>query len=423
MINIARRLLKGSLAFLGGRVDGVYAQSSGTNADHCVGVAVDPSGNYFMTGYTPLGVGVVAKLPQNLASVTWQRKQTLTSFLGVGIGVDSSGNAYATGQGTSGVTAPHIFKYAAAGGAVSVQRKLTAAESQNIYAPAVNSSGDVYVAISNGNAANPYGHIGKYNSSLTIQWQRQLSHTYDTAATGVALNASGDVIGIGYFRDGADAIGNERGVVFKAAASDGVLAWQYKIHFSVQGRWNYVAVDQVTGDILVGGYALIGGNQKGTIALLDSDGAVSWHAVHPTTNELVTAVAVESQTGDVFVGMSDNTVSCFDSSGTLKWNRLIAAQTSVSVRGLAFDGDILLVAMGADKTSEGSNAAILRLPRDSGGLVGTYGIITTTDPGAVAWTTGSITSASAGMTEGAGTLTDAAGSFVDDAQTLTFTPF
>lgn len=417
------RLLKGSLAFLGGRVDGVYAQSSSTNADHCVGVIVDADGNHLLSGYAPSGVGFVAKLPRNLQTVTWQRKQTLTSFIGRGVGVDSSGNVYATGQGTSGVTAPHIFKHAAAGGAVSVQRKLTAAESQNIFAPAVSASGDVYVAIDNQNAANPYGHIAKYNSSIAIQWQRKLTHTYDTAVTGVALNSAGDVIGIGYFRDGADNLASTRGTVFKAAAADGVLAWQYKIHFSVEGSWFYVAVDQVTDDILVAGQADIGGSGKAVVAKLDSAGSVDWHKVHPTSSTNVRAIAVESQSGDVFVGVSDDSVHCFDSSGNFKWARTIAAQTAVTVYGLAFDGDTLIVALGADKTSEGSNAAILRLPRDSGGLAGTYGYITTTDPGAVAWTTDSITSATAGMTEAAGTLTDAAGSFTDAAQTLTFTPF
>lgn len=417
------RLLKGSLAFLGGRVDGVYAQSSSTNADHCVGVIVDADGNYLLSGYAPSGVGFVAKLPRNLQTVTWQRKQTLTSFIGRGVGVDSSGNLYATGQGTSGVTAPHIFKHVAAGGAVSVQRKLTAAEGQNIFAPAVSASGDVYVAIDNQNAANPYGHIAKYNSSIAIQWQRKLSHTYDTAAFGVALNSSGDVIGIGYCRDTSDTSANDRGVVFKAAAADGVLAWQYIIHFSVRGYWEYVAVDPVTDDILVGGATYIGGNRKAVVAMLDSAGTADWHAVHPTTNTGVRAVVIEPQSGDVFVGLDDETVHCFDSSGAFKWARLITAQTDVQLWGLAIDGDTLLVAIGATKTSEGFNAAILRLPRDSGGLPGTYGYITTTDPGAVAWTTDSITSATAGMTEAAGTLTDAAGSFTDAAQTLTFTAF
>lgn len=376
-----------------------------------------------MVGTTPSGTGVVAKVPRDLASATWQRKQTLTGWIGRGVGVDSSDNVYATGQGTSGVSAPHVFKYAAAGGAVSWQRKLTAAESQNIYAPAVNSSGDVYFATNNGNAANPYGGFAKYNTSGTLQWQRKLSHTYDTAATGTALDSSGEVFGIGYFRDGADASANERGVVFKAAASTGVLSWQLKIHFSVQGRWIALAVDQVSGDIAVGGHAYIGGLQKGVVAVLDSAGAVVWHKVHPTTGTSAQAVVIDDSNGDVFVSWNDDTVACFDSSGTLKWTRALASGASFDATALRLDGVTLLVGCGATVGSEGTNATLLRLPKASGGTAGTYGPITTTDPGALSYTTGSIASAAAGMTEAAGALTDAAGSMTDAAGSLTFTAF
>jgi hypothetical protein len=424
MLNVARRLLKGALAFVGGRVDGVYGQSSGTNGDYAEGAAVDSDGNVIVSGYAPIGVGFVAKFPPNLASATWQRKQTLTNFVTYGVGLDASNNVYCIGQGTSGVTAPHIFRYDAAGGAVAWQRKLTAAESQTPFGIAVNSSGDVYVAIRNAGAANPYGTIAKYNSSGTLQWQRKLSHTYDTDVWDVALNSSGDAIGVGSFRDGADAAGNTRGTVYKYD-STGAIQWQYKIHFSVQGVWDSVSVDQVTGDNYVAGYAYIGGVVKGVIAKLDSSGTVQWHLVHPTTNCAPQGIAIDSATGNLFVCWSNDTVSCFTTSGSgaLVWTRSFAGQSGVDLRGVVVAADVLHVICGIDKTSEGSNAAIVRLPCASGGTAGAYGILTTSDPGAVSYTTGSITSASAGMTDAAGGLTDAAGSFTDAAQTLTFTAF
>lgn len=426
MINLAKRLLKGSLVWQSGRVDGIYAAGPTTQADLCYDIAVDASGNYFMTGTGPSGVGFVAKVPHDLSAVTWQRKQTLTSFACRFMGVDSSGNAYGGGQGAA-TSQAYVYKYLAAGGAVSWQRKMSNASACVNAGLAVNASGDVYASITT-QAATLYGNIAKWNTSGTLQWQRKLSQTYALQTEEIALNPSGDVIVTGHFYDAVNSDTNNRGIVLKLNASDGLIAWQYKIHFSVRTRWYAIAVDSVTGDIIVGGYADIGGasNARGILAKLDSSGTVLWHAVTVADSKSVGGVAVDPVTGDVFVTTAgaSNTLdfSCFNSSGTLQWVRGYIAQTQMNGAALKVSNQELLFAGYPSRTGAGQEALLLRLPIKTGGNAGTYGFLTVS-AGTTTWTTGSITSAAPGITEAAGSLTEAAGSFTDAAQTLTFTAF
>lgn len=415
----------GALAFTAVRISGLGANSSGTQTDQATDVAVDSAGNVLVTGFTTPSAtlpGFVAKFTPDLSTTpVWQRKQSLTnSFSTRAVGVDSSDNVYIACKGfvTAAPDLPHLIKYDSAG-AIQWQRRCSAAESMDVSGLVVTAAGDCYLALNNGAAENPYGNVVKYNSFGTIQWQRKISSTYDTSISGIAATHDGGVVVCGMFRDGADALANARGYVAKYNNS-GTIQWQFKIHFSAQGFFNAIAVDSATGDIYVGGYRNTG-TQNGVLFKLNSSGTVQWHKLHPTVNSGVTRVTVDAVTGNIFVYQQNATsITCFDPGGTVLWTRVFAAQTLIFGNQMLVKGSFLYATFQAQKTGNGYDVTFLQIPKDTGGAAGTYGHVTTTDPGVVTYTTESPTSAAAGLTDAAGALTDAAGAVTDAAHNLTF---
>ncbi|HSV81497.1 MAG TPA: hypothetical protein VLK85_20055 [Ramlibacter sp.] len=433
MINLARKLMLGALAFLAVRVEGVTAHSTSTQTNTATGVAVDSGGNFLLGGYTqPSQVlpGFLAKVPAAMsAPPTWQRKQSLTARFGLvtanSVGVDSSDNVYAIGQGyvTATPDLPHLFKYNSAG-ALQWQRKLTAADNSNCSGLAVTSSGDCFFALGV-TAATAYGMIAKYNSSGTLQGQRKLTGTYRVYFSGLRERTAGGALTAGHLYDGGSAASNSRGLVV-AYDSTPAIVWQKKVHFGEQGSWDNLAEDAVTGDIILGGST--SSSTYGVVLKLSSDGTtVAWHKKHPTSSTSILSVAVDSATGYVYFtyGLSGSgfVVGCLDSSGSPVWLRNFIGNggTTGSARELKVSGSHLLVVGSLPRTSQGTDAVLLRLPKGTGGAIGAIGWITSSEPAAIAWTTGAPAVANAGLTDAAGTHTDAAGTVTDAAETLTFT--
>lgn len=435
MINLARRLLKGALAFSAVRDQAISGHSTSTQNDAGIGAALDGAGNFLFLGYTDAAndVGWLAKFDADMA-LLWQRKQSLTARFrnpAAAPRVDSSDNVYVMGQGyvTAAPELPMLFKYNSAG-TLQWQRQLTDASSSNIKNHVLDASGNSYFCLGVA-VATEFAIVAKYNNAGAIQWQRKLSSTYQVATYDLTFASDGGILVVGGFKDGGAATADFRGFIIKYTTA-GAVSWQYKIHWGAQGAWNCLAVDSVTGDIYLGGQYSAAAVLTGAITKLNSSGTHQWTRRHPTSNTFINALAVDTATGNVYAYLSDTTtiVTCFDASGTVLWERQIAgdASAAVTIRGrsaLAVVGSELWISCEANHTgaSKGGDAVLLRMPL-AGGNAATCGYIVISIPTATAFTTPSApTNVAAGLTDAAGTSTDAAGTATDAAGAMTFTTY
>jgi hypothetical protein len=167
-------------------------------------VVIDSSGNYWINGST--------HLQKMNSSLVWQSAVNFGgTWAGKGMAIDSSNNIYLTGNdGTN----TYFMKLNSSGNAITWQRKI------NFYwqpsSIAVDSSGNVFGVSSQ---AGYKGWLGKWNSSGTLQWQRQFSPASGAhGLTGVQVDSSGNVYVTGYSNSG------DR--VFAKYNTSGAIQWQ-----------------------------------------------------------------------------------------------------------------------------------------------------------------------------------------------------
>jgi len=222
-----------------------YKTISGTLSEIPRAIAVDSSGNIYMFGYyrstTPLSLGNGLDLPvstgddvfivkyDTYGTAQWYKTIRGTSTdRGYDMAVDSSGNIYVTGYYRSttpvslgnGLNLPvstgedvFIVKYNSSGTAQWFQTiSGTSYDAGN--AIAVDSGGNVYVTgyyysatpVSLGNGLNlPVptiydAFIVKYNSSGTAQWYKTISGTSSDAGNAIAVDSSGNIYVFGYYQ-------------------------------------------------------------------------------------------------------------------------------------------------------------------------------------------------------------------------------
>ncbi len=331
-------------------------QAGGAGDDFGTGVAVDGSGNVWVTGFfagdaafggtTLTGVGgndaFVAKYDVN-GKALWARSAggTLSDF-GTALAVDGSGDVVVTGS----------FH----GDAMFGTTMLTSA---GVY--------DVFVA--------------KYDAAGTLLWARSVGGTNDDIGYGVAIDKSGNIAVTGYFVDvavfgGTTLTSAGSGDMFVAKFSaGGTLLWAHSAGGATEDYGNGVAVDG-SGNVAVTG-AFAGDATFGTTTLsaagvndiftakYDAGGTLLW--VRPaggTGNDYGNHVAVD-RSGHVVVagtfqgsamfgtttitsaGGDDMFVARYDAGGTLQWVRSAGGANTEYATSAAVDGSGNVVVTGS----------------------------------------------------------------------------
>lgn len=254
--------------------------------------------------------------------------------------------------------------------------------SSNIYAggDAVNNS-SVGVAL-----------IRKFNSTGTLQWQRQLTGGTYPHIYGICTDSSSNVIVVGddYTSSG----------MIAKYSSAGSLTWQRKLTLSGAQPTLYGVKADSSANLYAIAYRYSSPNSTQTIIKYNSSGVLQWQRDYTYTNsEVVTDIALDSS-ANVYVLMSNTSTLIlvkYNTSGTIQWSREISAVSGSSVQsgGISIDAgnDICIIATLFGTPSGYPQGVILKVPSD-GTKTGTY-----TD---IAYT--AITG-----TDSAGSLTDAAG--------------
>ncbi len=345
---------------------------SGAGNDYGNGIAVDVSGNVYLTGQSdatwngpsgriPLnaysgGTAIFVLKLNSSGAYQWHTfyGSGAGNDYGNGIAVDSSGDVYLTGQSDATWNGPsgRIPLNAYSGGTAIFVLKLNSSGAYQWHTfyglgndvangIAVDGSGDVYLTGQSGDTWNgPNGqtplsaHSGgtaifalKLNSSGAYQW-----HTFyglgNDVANGIAVDGSSDVYLTG---QSGDTWNGPNGQTPLSAHSGGTAIFALKLNSSGAYQWhtfyglgndvaNGIAVDGSSDVYLTGqsgdtwngpnGQTPLSAHSGGTaifVLKLNGSGAYQWHTFYGLGNDVANGIAVDGSSDVYLTGQSGDT--------------------------------------------------------------------------------------------------------------------
>jgi len=398
---------------------------------------IDSSNNIFLgQGVNNGNHGAVTKLSVNPLTITQNKWVSANDNTNVRkIKTDSSGNIYmAILDDSPNPRRGYLMKTNSTLGTINFQKGLyfNAANSASQFeGVADDSSGNVFGAGYFFKPGSDYwGSIAKYNSSGTLQWQREIKghSTSQTQIFDCVLDSSGNlyVVGTSIVTSG----GQYNGFVAKYNTS-GAIQWQRKLSAASGGVFfRKIVVDSTSANIYVTGESgadvcLIAYNSSGTIQWQRKIGNALSHkgrglAIDTSNNLYITGY------GNFGDGVNQGLLIKYNSSGTIQFQRKIAIGTTVTTFGTAaVDTNNYINGGGSTAISGNYYSTFFKLPND-GSATGTYSI----NGGTIVYSVSTLTEVIGGMTDAIGGLTDASGtqteitgslSWSDLTQTLTTT--
>lgn len=390
------------------------ATLGGANTDVGNGIAVDSSGNIHVVGTTDsAGAGnsdILVTKYNDLGAIQWQRVLGGASAdAGNGIALDSSGNVYITGQTQSqglGSNDVVIAKYDSSG-TIQWQRRLGNTTGDIGRGIAVDASGNVFIAGSESSQTSVT--IAKYDTSGTFQWARKLNNTGGLDdGYGVSLDSSGNAYLVGWSITSA--------LIAKYDTS-GAIQWQRVLSGGSTNEFRGVDVDS-SGNSYVTGLA---GGSNILIAKYDTSGTISWQrTLTGAGTEFGWGVAVDTsgnayisgQTNSEGAGGIDAVIAKYDTSGVLQWQRVLGGSGSDYGYGVSVDnaGSVYVAGQTTSSGAGGGDVLIFKIP-DDGSLTGSYGPFT--------YAVSTLTAATASLTPSTSTFTDSASDLISATATLT----
>lgn len=396
----------------------------------------------FLFGLTVINVLVAALSvrAETPYAVTWSRQTGGVNLdEGRAVAVDGSGNAYISGLAST-LAGGNAFltKYDSAGTLLWSQQVLTGTHSES-WSVAVDGSGSAYISGSGrGNVAGPSAgnddaFLIKYDSAGTLLWSRQIGSTITDDGRSVAVDSSGNAYISGYTRGNLAGPNAGSSDAFLAKYdSTGDLLWSRQIGTSTNDLSFSVAADASGGAYITGGTrGSLGGPNAGDfdafLTKYDSAGAMLWSRQIGTIADDVSYSVIVDGSGNAFIsgytsgslggasaGNFDAFLTKYDSAGTLLWSRQLGTSSddwsfSVDVDGSgnAYIGGRTRGSLGGP--SAGDNDAYLAKYDSAGSLLWSRQIGTSSSDGGVSaavdgfgnayltgWTGGSLGGPSAG---------------------------
>ena len=302
-------------------------QSGTPGSDTATGIAVDGSGNYYVTGYTDGGLD---------------------------------------GNTNLGMTDGFLIKYNPAG-VKQWTRQFGTANTDWANAVTVDASGSVFVAgttLGNVTATQPFAFLKKFDSSGNLLWTRQNTATSGSVgATSVAVDVSGNIYVAGSTTGSVDGVTGPGGQDIILIKYDSTGTWQWTTMYgtaSTEDCWGGVKTDSL-GNVYVAGSTWggsFGGPNQGArdtfVFKVDANGNSLWvnqlgsavddwlmdMAIDASDNVYIAGVTgagssgFDGQTG---IGQYDAILIKYNASGVKQWTRQLGTVLNDHIQAMAID--------------------------------------------------------------------------------------
>jgi hypothetical protein len=386
----------------------------GNIAEANVSNFVDSAGNSYVIGKTNASPGDFQFAKYNPSGdIQWQRSLggAATNEQGFAICTDSSSNVLVAGGNEPNSGNMQIAKYNSSG-AIQWQRQLGSANSDAPTSIKTDSSDNIYFV----GTSNSFMIIAKYDTSGTIQWQRSLgAATFNSNPQSVAVDSSGNVFVCGFTN--AASLGND--LVIAKYNTSGTLQWQRNLGGASFGneRGQSCALDSSSNVYIYG--------KNGTESIVvkyDTSGTLQWQREILINDTNPRGGIAVSSGGNIFItayyvvaGYPRAFFTSYNSSGTVQWQRSLS-QTANSINpfSIGIDASSNFYFCGRIGISGNENFLMAKLPSD-GSLTGTYSV----NGQSLVYATATFTDQTSSLTDTASLLTDAASTLTDSATTLT----
>jgi len=401
---------------------GMYTDT-GTDYTNLLNAAMDSSGNVFFVGSVDQD-GIPQKVYLTKFSsagvLLWQRSLAVAAGTSASEGrtvdTDAAGNVYIVSQGYNSSVSLQTISLAKydTSGTLQWQRMIykTGGQAQG-YGVKVASSGNIYVCGYTQVGAAPAAILAKYNSSGTLQWQRTLAQgTYATWFRAVGIDASENIFVGGQ----GNVSGSARELVAKYNSS-GTLQWQRQMS-GLAG-----ASSMTTGSMMdpSGNFYVVTDNFL--LAKYDTSGTLLWQRTI-SANYGLSGYSTDLS-GNVYVTGTDGTprgivIFKYDSSGTLQWQRKIKSNNTsypMYSGGIYADGfnNLYIAAQQRISSADTGTLGFFAKLLQDGSLTGTYTVGTYAinyAASALATSTPTNTSAASTYSDAVGAATEIAGNLV-----------
>ena len=285
----------------------------GNGIDKAVSVAVDASGNVYVTGQS-MGSGTgadYATIKYNPAGVQlWLMRfdgPADSTDVPVGLVIDNSGNVYVTGYSSGGGTGFDFatVKYNTNGVQQWVQRYGTYITDKPV-GIGIDQAGNVYIAGNSGSSGSSYVTL-KYDPQGVLLWSQNYSPVGDLAGGSYAQSMTVDMSGNVYVT-GVSYPGAAGKITTVKYNTNGVPQWAQL--YGSQESLTFSITTDISGNVYIeGAYYGLGHTIK-----YNSFGTVKWDM--PGNHNVA---AIDNNSNVISAGITFNTVK-YDSTGTPQWS-------------------------------------------------------------------------------------------------------
>lgn len=411
----------------------------GSGDDEFNDVTTDTDNNIYLVGKTPTGIGTNNSLLFKFANdgtaefaYTLGINVSTQQTHGEGIALDSSGNIYVTGytvavgDGEEGF----IAKYNSSGTLQWDKRLGSSSSADRFFRCAVDSSNDIVVVGRYEQSSTSYQDeilVAKYNSSGTLQWDRRIDGSGDDSAIGIDVDSSNNIYISG--QTSSSGVQGSNDMFIAKYNSSGTIQWKRTLGSTSNDIGKGIAVDS-SGNAYMIGYSNESGAYDSVLAKYNSSGTFQWDKrLGGTGSEFSWGVAIDSSDNIIISGYSnspgtsgsyDGLIAKYNSSGTLVFQKLLGLSLSGSnpsdrLVGCAVNAnDDIIVCGYSTVTTNGDSAWVAKVAGDGSGT-GTF----TGGSYTVTYQDASLTASDISLTDAAASASDAAVSLTENNAQLT----